>query len=129
MTRCYADPVEVLRRDEVPTQFLWRARLHVVRAVLAHWVESTAWWTGRAATALLTGAAPGSVSSAGTPALAVLADPSRDEPLTSCDPLGVHADREIWRVEAGSGRAGPVGVFDLMHLPADARWFLSRVQD
>ena len=127
MTRCYADPVEVLRRDEVPEQFLWRARLHVVRAVLAHWVESTAWWTGRAATALLTGAAPGSVSSGNFPG--PLAFPSRDELPTSYSPLGVHADREIWRVEAGAGRGGVVGVFDLTHLPADARWFLSRVQD
>ena len=28
-------------------QFLWRDRLYVVRAVLAHWVEAGAWWRRR----------------------------------------------------------------------------------
>jgi len=44
MSRRYADPVEVQRDDCDPTQFLWRDRLYVVRAVLARWSESGRWW-------------------------------------------------------------------------------------
>ena len=33
--------------QERPAQFLWRDRLYVVRAVLAHWVEAGAWWRRR----------------------------------------------------------------------------------
>ena len=29
-----------------PAQFLWRGRLYVVRAVVAHWIESSSWWGG-----------------------------------------------------------------------------------
>jgi Domain of unknown function (DUF6504) len=55
MSRRYADPIDVRReRDpesmgepaDRPAQFLWRGRLYVVRAVIAHWIESTAWWGG-----------------------------------------------------------------------------------
>lgn len=34
--------------DAAPEQFLWRGRLYVVTAVLAHWVELGAWWVGAA---------------------------------------------------------------------------------
>ena len=44
MSRRYDDPVEVRRRDDEPAEFLWRGRFYVVRAVLAHWVETGAWW-------------------------------------------------------------------------------------
>jgi predicted transcriptional regulator len=44
MSRRYDDPVEVRRRDDEPAEFLWRDRLWVVRAVLARWVETGAWW-------------------------------------------------------------------------------------
>jgi hypothetical protein len=44
MSRRYADPVEVQRRDADPTQFLWRDRLYVVRTVLARWSECGRWW-------------------------------------------------------------------------------------
>ncbi len=43
--RRYDDPVEV--RTEAgadPDQFLWRGRLWQVREVVAHWVETGAWW-------------------------------------------------------------------------------------
>ena len=33
--------------DERPEQFLWRGRLWQVREVLAHWVETGAWWVRR----------------------------------------------------------------------------------
>ena len=42
--RRYDASVEVRRRDEAPVEFLWRGRLHVVRAVLARWVETGRWW-------------------------------------------------------------------------------------
>lgn len=29
---------------EVPTAFVWRGRLHVVRAVLGHWTQRRPWW-------------------------------------------------------------------------------------
>ena len=44
MTRRYDDAVEVRRRDEHPAEFLWRGRFYAVREVLAHWVETGAWW-------------------------------------------------------------------------------------
>jgi hypothetical protein len=57
MSRTYTDPIEVRRapsapqvglpvHEQPPTQFLWRGRLYVVRAVVAHWIESAAWWGG-----------------------------------------------------------------------------------
>lgn len=46
--RRYDDPVEVRKgADEDPDQFLWRGRLWQVREVVAHWVETGAWWTRR----------------------------------------------------------------------------------
>lgn len=50
MSRRYDDPVEVRRRDDEPAEFLWRERLWVVRAVLARWVETGAWWQAAAPT-------------------------------------------------------------------------------
>jgi hypothetical protein len=41
--RC-ADPVDVERQADVPARFRWRDRDYAVRAVLAHWVETGAWW-------------------------------------------------------------------------------------
>lgn len=29
---------------EAPTAFVWRGRLHVVRAVLDHWTQRRPWW-------------------------------------------------------------------------------------
>ena len=56
MSRTYADPIDVRRAREPelvdgppgerPAQFLWHGRLYVVRAVLAHWIESATWWGG-----------------------------------------------------------------------------------
>lgn len=51
MSRTYSDPIDVRRSgeepsDSSPTQFLWRGRLYVVRGVIAHWIESSAWWGG-----------------------------------------------------------------------------------
>lgn len=46
--RRYDDEVEVRKgADEDPEQFLWRGRLWQVREVVAHWVETGAWWATR----------------------------------------------------------------------------------
>jgi hypothetical protein len=52
--RRYDDPVEVRKagagdtgNNEDPEQFLWRGRLWQVREVVAHWVETGAWWRER----------------------------------------------------------------------------------
>ena len=54
MSRRYAQVIEVTGSEGElavrsgptagPEQFLWRGRLHVVREVLAHWVEVGPWW-------------------------------------------------------------------------------------
>lgn len=65
MSRRYQDEVEVRLGDpvehrvrlepgwqrsaqpevaEVPTLFLWRGRVHIVRGVLAQWTQRTPWW-------------------------------------------------------------------------------------
>ncbi|MFN8158051.1 MAG: DUF6504 family protein [Candidatus Nanopelagicales bacterium] len=130
-----------------PAQFLWRGRLYLVREVLAHWVELGTWWTARA------------------PRTSVPADPHAPAPGsggTAYDPFGssdgppavarsVAADvgaveREVWRVEAASGRSARIGVYDLVrdvpaaHPPAHPsggpsdrpvpeRWRLARALD
>jgi hypothetical protein len=53
--RRYDDPVEVRKGMvpasggpmEAPEQFLWQGRLWRVRDVVAHWVETGAWWQTR----------------------------------------------------------------------------------
>jgi uncharacterized protein DUF6504 len=132
--RRYDDPVEVRRGpveetvdpgadaysdDRAPAQFLWRGRLWKVRAVLAHWVETGPWWSS-----------PGVRAAIGSEDAA--------EPEAGPRPLGdLITERELWRVEAGRGRAvgavgavGPDGepdtggVFDLAFDWADGRWQL-----
>jgi Family of unknown function (DUF6504) len=106
VSRRYDEPVEVRRRDDEPTQFLWRSRLYVVRAVLARWVETGAWWQ---------------VATAGSGALA-----------PDADSLALSAERELWRVEASHGRQHGSGVFDLCFdwtARAGAGWTLARAHD
>ena len=55
MSRRHADPVDVVRRDDAPEQFLWHERLYQVREVLAHWVEAGRWWSSVTSKALVTG--------------------------------------------------------------------------
>lgn len=99
MTRRYDDVVEVRRRDEDPAEFLWRGRFYAVREVLAHWVETGAWWqSSQASTA-------GSIGSIGS------------------------TEREVWRVEASPGRVAGSGVYDLCFDWAAGGWTLLRTQD
>ena len=99
MTRLYDDAVEVRRRDEDPAEFLWRGRFYAVREVLAHWVETGAWWQ----------ASPSS-------------QPSQPSPSGS-------TEREVWRVEASPGRVAGSGVYDLCFDWAAGGWTLLRTQD
>ena len=135
--RRYDDPVEVRRGpvgglletvsegadggtdsfqdDRAPAQFLWRGRLWKVRAVLAHWVETGPWWSSPGVRAVI-----GSEGVTGSE--------------VGPRPLGdLLTERELWRVEAGRGRAGGAGpdgepdsggVFDLAFDWADGRWQL-----
>jgi hypothetical protein len=123
MTRRYDDPVDVRRRDEVrgggpalmtdaPAEFLWRGRLYVVRGVLAHWIETGAWWRSRAAQATY------GVGSAQAESV---------EPPT-VDPT-VDTERELWRVEASGGRARGSGVYDLCFDWTAGAWTLARALD
>ncbi len=126
--------------SDVPAQFLWRGRLYLVREVLAHWVELGTWWSVRGSRATRAG---------GTPAATVADRPSQQSSAapTSEPHRSVAADvgaieREVWRVEASSGRSGTCGVYDLVRdvpatdprttvtsPPAPARWRLARALD
>jgi len=126
--RRYDDPVDVRRGRvagtgggpvEGPEQFVWRGRLWKVHAVLAQWTETGPWWQSGDARAVL-----GDDSVAGDPAIG---DPAPAFPGLSLD----LAEREVWRVEAGRGRAVEArrGVFDLVLDWADGGWRLTRCLD
>ncbi|WP_208972151.1 DUF6504 family protein [Kineococcus rubinsiae] len=111
MVRRFSDTIHVRSgvqdgAEGVPVQFLWRGRLYVVRDVLSHWRERSAWWEHSAVAAVHGDAdAPASTAPAsggvGTAVRRVLE-------------VGV-LERVVWRVEASAGRAGVVGVYDLAH--------------
>ena len=109
--RRYDDPVEVRKgADEDPEQFLWRGRLWQVREVVAHWVETGAWWARRSAGQDLTAPADGDLL----------------------------REREVWRVAAARGRVAALsspehdpgfGVFDLVFSWSEGSWQLARAVD
>ena len=114
MSRRYDDRVDVRRRDEDPAEVLWRGRHYAVREVLAHWVETGAWWRPRAA---------GPVAPVdGTAALDLGA-------LDALDSSALAAEREVWRVEATRGRQYGAGVYDLCFDWASGGWTLLRSHD
>ena len=116
--RRYDDPVEVRKgADEDPDQFLWRGRLWQVREVVAHWVETGAWWTRRPAAATASGA---------------------DQPRGSAVDTDLLREREVWRVAAARGRVAAqhspehdpgFGVFDLVFSWSEGSWQLARALD
>ncbi|MBB6626360.1 hypothetical protein H5V45_03400 [Nocardioides sp. KIGAM211] len=120
--RRYDDPVDVRKGwvtgVEGPEQFLWRGRLWKVRAVLAHWVETTPWWQSADARAVIGSDEPatGPGAGCGTGTAVRVASP---------DLVG---ERELWRVEAGRGAAvegdDRGGVFDLSFDWSDGHWLL-----
>jgi hypothetical protein len=94
---------------EGPEQFLWHGRLWKVSAVVAHWVETGAWW-----------------QSAGADATRGTETP--DGPVS----VDLSAEREVWRVEADRGMSSVQlgrGVFDLVFDWADGSWRLTRCLD
>ncbi|MGE3810662.1 MAG: DUF6504 family protein [Candidatus Nanopelagicales bacterium] len=144
-----ADALEPDPFDAAPEQFLWRGRLYVVTAVLAHWVELGAWWVGaarasrpRAEIPAAGGPAalgPAAVDHAavdswrGTRAAAARAAVGEPEPVSApaAAPAAAAArsvaldvgaiERAVWRVEARAGRARGTGVYDLVRdVPAAA---------
>jgi Family of unknown function (DUF6504) len=141
MSRRYGDVVEVARHDDEPAQFLWRGRLYVVRGVLAHWVETGAWWRSASARALYTGEdaaretaegrSPGRSADrppglAQDPPLGLAEDPPSELPPSVGFDEG---EREVWRVEAGAGRSSGTGVFDLCFDWSAGSWTLARALD
>lgn len=104
--RRYDEPVSVREReptgpgsDPVPDAFVWRGRLYLVRTVVDHWRQRSAWW--RTALELESGQE------------ADLFDPTVLE-------------EEVWRVEAAPGRTFDQGIYDLAH---GSRWRLLGVSD
>lgn len=94
--------------SEVPTLFLWRGRVHVVRAVLARWTQRVPWWRTDPDAALSAGAEGGAYAGPGRAT-------ARPE-----------LERVVWRVEAGAGRSSGTGVYDLVQ---GEQWRLDRVTD
>jgi hypothetical protein len=126
MVRRYDDPVDVRRHDEAPGQFLWRGRLYVVRGVLAHWVEAGRWWSAPPARAIyaadVTGGAGRSRPDAG-------AGPAAEAgPVPGATAID-DGEREVWRVEAASGRSAGIGVYDLCFDWSAGAWTLLRALD
>lgn len=134
--RRYDDPVDVRKGmvdgTEGPEQFLWRGRLWKVQAVLAHWVETGAWWDSAGARAVLGTETPVAVGADTGP------DTGPDAGLGAAPAGGrlsvlpdLTAEREIWRVEASRGRliADGGGVFDLLFDWAEGSWRLARCLD
>jgi hypothetical protein len=127
--RRYDDPVDVRKGwvtgVEGPEQFLWRGRLWKVRAVLAHWVETTPWW-----------------QSSGVRAVIGSDEQELDAP-DAPDAGGARGadllvERELWRVEAGrgadsagdgAGDGAGGGVFDLSFDWSDGCWQLVGCED
>jgi hypothetical protein len=131
--RRYDDPVDVRRGRvataaagqtdslvEGPEQFLWKGRLWKVSAVVAHWLETGAWWESRGVHAVL--GADGADD----------ADGWTDQPADPRRSTDLSAEREVWRVEAARGIASAdtgIGVFDLVFDWADGSWRLARCLD
>jgi hypothetical protein len=125
--RRYDDTIEVRRGlvngTEAPEQFLWRGRLWLVHDVMAHWVETGAWWEQGQVRSLL-----------GTDDAGAGGDDDGNDAGPAGDLLG---EREVWRVGAASGRAGfragtpsgQRGIFDLVFDWGAGRWRLQHSVD
>ena len=97
MSTVYGEPVEVqARADGRPVRFVWRSRLHTVRAILEHWVINREWWREPGD--------PGHPGDSGT-------QPGQPE-------------LEFWRVEAASGQGMTPGVYELRQELATGSWTL-----
>lgn len=90
----------------VPTAFIWRGRLHVVREVLDHWTQRLPWWR--------------------------LAWSEEAAVTGEC----LELEQQVWRVEASPGRLLGTGVYDLTRdgttrdgTTPGPQWRLVRVAD
>ena len=112
LARRYAEVASVMRGgaaaggERAPEHFVWRGRHYTVRAVLAHWVRTGAWWE-RSAAALLMLGEPGSGSG----------DEVDDD------------EREFFRVEAAIGRSGIPVVLELCCVISTSTWTVRAVMD
>jgi hypothetical protein len=135
--RRYDDTIEVRRGlvngTEAPEQFLWRGRLWLVHDVMAHWVETGAWWEQDQVRSLLgTDDADGSGGSGGFGGSG--GSGGSGGPAAGSDLLG---EREVWRVGAASGRegfragvpSGQRGIFDLVFDWGAGQWRLQHSVD
>jgi Domain of unknown function (DUF6504) len=141
--RLYDDPVDVRRGrvvgTEGPEQFLWKGRLWKVSAVVAHWVETGAWWQSRGVHAVLgadgSGADGSRADGSGADGSgADGADDLDDRTGLPTERADLSAEREVWRVEADRGMSSAQsgsapGVFDLVFDWTDGSWRLARCLD
>ena len=113
--RRYDDLVEVRKgADEDPEQFLWRGKLWQVREVVAHWVETGAWWTRRSTD-----------------------QPGQPDLLAECEVWRVTAARgRVAALQAAEHGGHPsagadlgYGVFDLVFSWSAGSWQLVRAMD
>jgi hypothetical protein len=130
VVRRYEEPIEVrAAADEesdpgVPSAFVWRGRLYVVREVLDHWQERRAWWRD-------TPDGPPDRADR-TPDRADRADRAPGRRAVSERQqavVGAACERQVWRVEASAGRMAGSGVYDLGADPSPRQWRLLRVAD
>jgi Family of unknown function (DUF6504) len=130
-----------------PAHILWRGRLYRVRDVLAHWVETGAWWRSTAIRSLHDGTVGGpdraessAVSSAVSPAVSSAVSPAMSPAVSSAvspamssaillDTGWDAAEREVWRVEAQAGRSAPLVVLDVALDTATGQWRVVRSHD
>ncbi len=132
--RRYDDPVEVraglVDGVEAPAQFLWRDRLWQVCGVVSHWVETDPWWQQPSVQGLL-GVAERSESD--QPTDTADAPDAADERGAGTAPVvsvaSLVAEREVWQVDAGRGRLGVRGTFELAHDVETGRWRLVGCMD
>ncbi len=129
--RRYDEVIDVRRGlvsgEEAPTQFLWRDRLWVVRDIIAHWVETGAWWEQPGVGVLFGGADPSEQTATEQTSIeqtnveqTSIEQATKSGPARCADLLG---EKEIWRVEAIRARAS-AGVFDVSFDWALGQWRL-----
>jgi hypothetical protein len=117
-----------------PEAFVWRDRLYVVREVLDHWRERTAWWRADVALAVHgdlpdldsgpdsdpdRGVQPDMEAEALTPVHGHEHeqdhDPAAAVARSAARAAAIGRERQVWRVEASPGMAHAQGVYDLCH--------------
>ncbi|MCA1824150.1 MAG: DUF6504 family protein [Frankia sp.] len=128
--RRYDEAIDVERRADEPGWFVWRTRLYLVRAVLAHWTEAGRWWRiPQTAAAGLGPRFAGGHGGHDETAAAGLGPRFAEERGVGA-PRGLDdREREYWRVEAAAGRTFGTGVYDLCLDMSRGGWFLARAVD